>query len=413
MPYLTLLDSSLISVGTGGVISINATDLVNIYGPGQEFDQYDVGDPNAAGAATLENGETFQTVDVDGSGNATVNPTQYTYLGTSTITNVGTTNVGVPGVLNVNAVVNPIAGSVVTAGGNYYFISDEPLDEDHISATLTVNVGGTPISATAPISSVADELVADVQAVPIIGPTVAATLRGILPTVQSSLNTVAISGTLNENGTDIIPPDELFCFVTGTLIRTNRGVVVVEELRIGDLVETRDNGLQPVRWTGSKKLTAAALAMKPALWPVRIRAGALGENIPSSDLYVSPQHRILVRSKIAQRMFSTNEVLVAAKQLVMLEGIDIADDMNEVEYHHFLFDRHEVVTSNGAETESLFTGPEALKSVGKDAQEEIFTLFPQLGDPEFTADPARALASGRMGRRLAMRHLWNDKRLIG
>ncbi|MFC0200469.1 Hint domain-containing protein [Paracoccus rhizosphaerae] len=413
MPYLTLLDSSLISVGTGGVVSINATDLVNIYGPGQEFDQYDVGDPDAAGASTLENGETFQTVDVDGSGNVTVNPTQYTYLGTSTITNVGTINVGVPGVLDVTAVINPINGSVVTAGGNYYFVSDEPLDDDHISATLSVNVLGSPVSATAPISSVADELVAEVQAVPVAGPAVAATLNGILPTVQSNLNTVAISGTLNEDGTDVIPPDELFCFVTGTLIRTSRGLVAVEDLRVGDLVETRDNGLQPVRWTGSKKLTAAALLLKPALRPVRIRAGALGENIPSADLHVSPQHRILVRSRIAQRMFSTHEVLVAAKKLVMLDGIDIAEDMAEVEYHHFLFDRHEVVTSNGAETESLFTGPEALRSVGKDAQEEIFTLFPQLGDPDFTADPVRALASGRMGRRLAMRHLWNDKRLVG
>nr|WP_083825857.1 Hint domain-containing protein [Paracoccus sp. TRP] len=204
----------------------------------------------------------------------------------------------------------------------------------------------------------------------------------------------------------------IVCFARGTLIVTDRGEVAVEDLQVGDLVVTRDHALQPIRWIGSRKLRSSELGVLPKLRPIRIKAGALGDGVPSSDLLVSPQHRVLVRSKIARKMFGTDEVLVAAKQLVLLDGIDIATDMQEVEYFHILFDRHEVVISNGAETESLFTGPEALKSVGKAALEEIFTLFPELEDPDYVPQPARFLPSGRKARKMGMRHLQNNLPLV-
>lgn len=202
------------------------------------------------------------------------------------------------------------------------------------------------------------------------------------------------------------------CFTRGTLIETDRGAVAVEDLAVGDLVMTRDNGLQPIRWIGSKALSANALAGNEKLRPIRIRRHALGANIPAADLLVSPQHRVLVRSAIARRMFGADEVLVAAKQLCQIEGIDIAHDASGVEYFHILFDRHEIVISNGAETESLYTGPEALKSVGPQALEEIFTLFPELRERDYTPVPARQLATGRMGRKLAVRHRQNNKALV-
>ena len=90
----------------------------------------------------------------------------------------------------------------------------------------------------------------------------------------------------------------------------------------GDLVRTLDHGLQPVRWVGARRLSAAELAAAEKLRPIRIRAGALGPGTPRADLLVSPQHRVLVRSRIAQRMFGTDEVLVAAKQLLQIDGID-------------------------------------------------------------------------------------------
>ncbi|MFD1880684.1 Hint domain-containing protein [Paracoccus pacificus] len=200
---------------------------------------------------------------------------------------------------------------------------------------------------------------------------------------------------------------DIVCFAHGTLILTDRGAVPVQALREGDLVATRDHGMQPIRWIGSQRLSADTLIANERLLPIRIRQGALGAEVPSQDLLVSPQHRILVRSHIARRMFGTDEVLVAAKLLCALDGIEIAAGVGEVEYFHLLFDRHEVIIANDAEAESLYTGPEALKSVGPAGREEILTIFPELMDGTFT--PARPLVAGRKGRHLTARHLQNSR----
>src|SRR5690606_32364085 len=98
------------------------------------------------------------------------------------------------------------------------------------------------------------------------------------------------------------------CFTLGTLIETNEGNKPVEELQPGDLIATMDNGYQPIRWIGHTTRDAIDLAQNPKLKPIRIAAGALGNGLPERDLTVSRQHRVLVRSKIAQRMFGAEEV---------------------------------------------------------------------------------------------------------
>ncbi|WP_313136337.1 Hint domain-containing protein [Paracoccus jeotgali] len=202
------------------------------------------------------------------------------------------------------------------------------------------------------------------------------------------------------------------CFGADALIMADGDEVAAGDLQVGDLVETRDDGLQAIRWIGKRHLDADTLAAYPNLRPIRIRAGALGDGLPHSDLIVSPQHRILVRSRIAMKMFGAAEVLVAAKQLVQLDGIDIATDLDSVTYVHFLFDRHQIVLSNGAETESMFTGEEALRSVGPQAMAEIMAIFPELAQNHAEAVSARMLVSGRMGRKLAVRHAQNAKPLL-
>lgn len=210
----------------------------------------------------------------------------------------------------------------------------------------------------------------------------------------------------------IVNPLEPPCFTAGTMILTDRGECRVEDLRIGDRVMTRDHGAQPLRWVGRRSFGAAALERAPHLCPIRIAAGALAPGLPRTDLIVSPQHRVLVRSAIARRMFGADEVLVAAKQLLELDGIEIVRDGQGADYIHLMCDSHEVIRANGADTETLFAGPRALLSVGPAARAEILEIFPDLADEATDPAPARLLAQGRMARRLASRHHQNGKQLV-
>jgi hypothetical protein len=49
-----------------------------------------------------------------------------------------------------------------------------------------------------------------------------------------------------------------------------------------------------------------------------------------------------------------------------------------VDYVHILFDRHQVVFSEGLETESFLPGPQLLRSFEADMIGEIVALFPDL-----------------------------------
>ncbi|TWI29271.1 Hint domain-containing protein [Paracoccus sulfuroxidans] len=227
--------------------------------------------------------------------------------------------------------------------------------------------------------------------------------NGMTVTIRNGGSAIA-GRDLTWDNTDVV------CFAADALIETVEGPVRAGDLSVGDLVHTADAGLQPIRWIGRRRLGAAELEAHPNLRPIRIRAGALGQNLPSRDLVVSPQHRMLARSRIAQRMFGTDEILVAAKQLLQLKGFDIASDLAEVTYVHFLFDAHQIVFANGAPSESLHTGAEALKAVGEAAVAEIYQLFPELRSD--TREPARLLAPGRMARKLAQRHMQNGRNLL-
>ena len=62
---------------------------------------------------------------------------------------------------------------------------------------------------------------------------------------------------------------------------------------------------------------------------IRIGAGALGAGLPERDLMVSPQHRVMVRSDLARELSGQDEVLVAAKHLLAVEGIEIVGTAND------------------------------------------------------------------------------------
>ncbi len=190
------------------------------------------------------------------------------------------------------------------------------------------------------------------------------------------------------------------CFTRGTLIETEHGPKPVEDLHRGDLVVTQDHGLQPIRWIGKRTVTAADLAQYPKLTPVRITAGALQEGLPRRDLLVSRQHRMVVSPQAAKPDCRDGDVLVSAIKLTGLPGVFVDETVDEVEYFHMLFDRHQVIFAEGAPTESLFPGAQALRAVSLEARAELFQLFPELIDAGYTPDSARPIPTGRVQKEL-------------
>ena len=171
------------------------------------------------------------------------------------------------------------------------------------------------------------------------------------------------------------------CFTPGTYIATPRGGVLVENLKVGDRVVTRDNGLQSIKWVGKKRLDHMQLKELTALRPILIEAGSLGKNIPDRDMLVSPAHRILIVLKVAQLYFGQTEVLVAAKDMCDIEGVCVTV-VPYITYVHFLCDNHELVLADGAWSESFQPGDYSLKGMDEDQREELFELFPDLATKE-------------------------------
>jgi len=171
------------------------------------------------------------------------------------------------------------------------------------------------------------------------------------------------------------------CFTPGTLIATPRGERPVENLDVGDRIITRDNGIQEIRWVGHNAMGREDLARASHLQPILIQRGALGNDLPERDMMVSPNHRVLVASDKTALYFEDREVLVAAKHLTGLIGID-AVETTAVTYIHFMFSQHEVVLSDGAWTESFQPGDQSLRGLDNAQRNEIFELFPDLRTEE-------------------------------
>ncbi|WP_025052100.1 Hint domain-containing protein [Sulfitobacter noctilucae] len=170
----------------------------------------------------------------------------------------------------------------------------------------------------------------------------------------------------------------VICFTPGTRIMTPEGLMLIEDLREGDMIQTKDNGAQAIRWVGSRRMTGARLFAMPKLRPVRIAAGVLGDDVPDEDLIVSPEHRVLVKGAVAQDLFNTPEVLVAAKDLIDGTGITVDMKLREVTYVHLLLDRHQVMWANGVETESFHPASAALSTLDEGDRARLLATHPEL-----------------------------------
>src|SRR5205085_7655665 len=155
--------------------------------------------------------------------------------------------------------------------------------------------------------------------------------------------TVQLSGnTFTGVETPVYPASAVACFRRGTLILTEAGEVPIEQLAMGDLVVTRSGKAMPIRWLGWRVYDGRFIAGNNAVLPIRIVAGALAEELPARDLWVSPEHALYIEGK-----------LVAARLLVNGATIVQCDSVARLEYFHIELVAHDVIFAEGAPAETF------------------------------------------------------------
>jgi hypothetical protein len=151
----------------------------------------------------------------------------------------------------------------------------------------------------------------------------------------------AFTVTAEPDGSTEITGNNIPCFLAGTRIATARGETPVENLEIGDLVQTLHAGLRPVKWIGTRAY-AAPFANNPNILPIHIRPGALGWKTPARDLFVSPGHAIF-----------TSGVLIPAARLINGSSITQLTQADSVHYFHIELETHDILLAESCPAESF------------------------------------------------------------
>lgn len=194
--------------------------------------------------------------------------------------------------------------------------------------------------------------------------------------------TGVLASNLTKDNTNVI------CFAEGTLIQTPLGEVPVEDLKLGDLVQTMDNGLKPILFIASREVGPKALARHPNMRPVLIPQGVMGAR---QDLFVSQQHAMLTGAGTIAR----------AKHLAEIpkNRIRIAHGKRRVRYYHVMCEAHQILFANGVAAESFLPGPQALETLSASSRVRLLGEFPELfmqgAQPVTAMTPVRSFETPR------------------
>ena len=190
------------------------------------------------------------------------------------------------------------------------------------------------------------------------------------------------------------------CYCLGTLILTDDGEVPVQDLKIGDQVITKSGASRPIKWIGRRSYGGRFLLGQKHILPVCIKAGALDENTPRRDLWISPHHAMYLEG-----------VLIEARDLVNSVNIVQPDDTESVEYFHIELDTHDVIIAEGSLSETfidddsrgMFHNAHEYPVLYPEEQQAPVRYYAPRCDSGYEVDAARRRIEGRAGLRPANR----------
>lgn len=115
----------------------------------------------------------------------------------------------------------------------------------------------------------------------------------------------------------------------GSSVMTKSGACQIEDLKSGDVILTKDCGYQKI---GCIAFRDVDLLLQPDQAPVRIAPHALGHDKPNEDAFVSPDQRIALRHPVFEGLFGRREVLLRARDMTHLPGIEQVQGLRGITY---------------------------------------------------------------------------------
>jgi hypothetical protein len=339
-----------------------ASDVWNGTGDWSTSSDWSGGEPGAVTAAEIASGTAdvsnvdFEdvfglTVDLG----ATVNIEGELTIGDTTFGGNTPTSFAINGALNVDGggliiggYVNQASGTITLSNGGSLQWNGGANEGGATSTGVTVDMGANAGNTSFQFSQAFDGTVENFNGSDSISYSGAVNSISI-GTNSATFNTPSGNYTINfgssVNTSDIvvsgnsISTSQPVCFTTGTLIRTTRGEVAVEDLAVGDLAVTVSGEARPIKWVGHKRVVHPTMAHLP----VRVVAGAFGDNLPVRDLMLSPGHAVCVDVMDA--------VFVPVGELI--NGATIAQvEVAEVTYWHVELESHDVLLAERLPCES-------------------------------------------------------------
>jgi hypothetical protein len=157
-------------------------------------------------------------------------------------------------------------------------------------------------------------------------------------------NLTVLVGLLGASGGPVTgDEDYVACYLAGTMILTDRGEIAVESLSIGDMLVTISGALRAIKWIGTRSYDMTGVqAGKSGVLPICIKRGALADNIPCRDLYVSPRHALFIDGSLFPAGLLVNGNTIRALQVI-----------DAIHYFHVELDSHDVILAEGAASETF------------------------------------------------------------
>ena len=253
------------------------------------------------------------------------------------------------------------------SNGNAITVADN--NADTLSVTISVGSGTFTLGTTHGLQTLSGNATGSVTLVGTAAEINTALNNSVYHTTSTNQQAGNVDDTLKISVTDQAGNTssksvniDVTCFMPGTLIRTPAGEVAVELLEIGDQVLTVDGRSVPVRWIG-RQTVSTIFANKDRVLPIRIRAGALVDNVPSRDLLISPDHAVLVEGALIQAGALVNGSSIVRERNV--PGI--------FTYYHIELDDHSLILAENTPAETFVDNVDRL---GFDNWAEHEALYP-------------------------------------